>query len=177
MRRIVFLSLSGMAFCLLLSTVALAGGYKLDNYPLRVHIYSYNAHSHYYERQVSWVDGEGRATLYENGEPKGFDFGYRCEDRLRSSPGYETYYARWKKPGRTLEILLPVFGKPNADESCELKVVMKDGFAYRRRNGSVIEVPSAEWKDWMQRHQYDPEHGKNVPVMPAAKPSNGADDQ
>lgn len=94
-----------------------------------------------------------------------------------SSPGYETYLARWKKPGKSIEILLPAFGKPNADESCELKVVMKDGFVYRRRNGSVIEVPAAEWKDWMQRHQYDPENGKNEPVFAPAKPAKDNDDQ
>jgi hypothetical protein len=177
MRRIFFLSLSGMAFCLLLSTAALAGGYKTADYPLRVHIYSFNSHSHYYERQVSYVDGEGRANLFENGEPRAFEFGYRCGDRLRKSDGFETYMARWKKPGKTLEILLPVLGKPGADESCELKVEMKDGVVYRWRNGSLVEQPAAQFKEWMIKHQYDPEHGNNVPVMAAAKPSGGADDQ
>ncbi len=177
MRRNLIAFLGALALCLLSSTAAQAGGYKLADYPLRVHIYSQSGHSHYWEHSISYVDGEGRATLYENGEPKGFDFGYRCSDRLRSSPGYETYLARWKKPGKSIEILLPAFGKPNADESCELKVVMKDGFVYRRRNGSVIEVPAAEWKDWMQRHQYDPENGKNEPVFAPAKPAKDNDDQ
>jgi hypothetical protein len=165
-----------MTFCLFSSTVALAGGYKLADYPLRVHIFSFNSHSHYYERQVSWVDGEGRANLFENSEPRGFEFSYRCGERLRKSDGFETYLARWKKPGRTLEILLPVLGKPDAADSCELKVEMKDGIVYRWRNGAMVEQPAAQFKEWMIKHEYDPEHGKNVPVMPAQKAPAAADE-
>jgi hypothetical protein len=179
MRRIVLPCLSGLAFCLLFSTAALAGGYKLADYPLRVHIYSHNSHSHYYSptRSLDVVDGEGRANLFENGAPLGFEFSYRCGERLRNSDGFETYMARWKKPGRTLEILLPVLGKPNAADSCELKVEMKDGIAYRRHNGQMIEEPAAEFKEWMEKHQYDPEHGKNVPVMAAPKATGSGDEQ
>lgn len=86
MRRNLIAFLGALALCLLSSTAAQAGGYKLADYPLRVHIYSQSGHSHYWEHSISYVDGEGRATLYENGEPKGFDFGYRCSDRLRFFP-------------------------------------------------------------------------------------------
>ena len=165
MRRMFFFSLSGMVGCLLLSTVALAGKTSAADYPLRVHIFSYNGHSHYYSGTLDMVDGEGRANLYENGEPRGFDFSYRCADRLRASPGFETYMARWKKPGKDIEILLPVFGKPGAADGCELKVLMKDS-AYTRHNGLLGEEPAAAFKEWMVKHQYDPEHGKDLPVNP-----------
>jgi hypothetical protein len=46
MRRVMLCALSVFALCLLYSTVVLAGGRDAD-YPLRVHIFSFNSHSHY----------------------------------------------------------------------------------------------------------------------------------
>lgn len=161
------------AACFLLAGFAHAGKVNSADFALRVHIFSYNGHSHYYDRSLDMVDGEGRANLYENSQPRGFDFSYRCADRLRVSAGYETYMARWKKPGQVLEILLPVFGKPNAVEGCELKVLMKDT-AYFRHNGLVGEEPASVFKDWMLKHQYDPEHGLNEPVKTDAAQPTGA---
>jgi hypothetical protein len=167
-----------VAGCLLLSVVAFAGKPNANDFPLRVHIFAFNGSQHYSGGVLDWVEGEGRANLYEKSEPKGFDFSYRCSERLRVSPGFETYMARWKKPGQTLEILMPVFGKPNAAESCELKVLLKDT-AYFRRNGLLNEEPASVFKDWMVKHNYDPEHGLNEPVgvqqaePVAAQPTSG----
>lgn len=147
--------------CLIFSLPATAKT-NTANYPLRVHIFSYNGHSHYYGRSLDEVDGEGRANLFENSEARGFDFSYHCSDRLQVSAGYETYMARWKKPGQVLEILLPVFGKPGAADGCELRVLMKET-AYVRHNGMMGEEPAAQFKEWMVKHDYDPEHGEDVP--------------
>ena len=87
-----------------------------------------------------------------------------------NSVGYETYFARWKKPGKSLEVLLPVMGKPGAAETCELKVEMKN-VAYYRHNGAIEEEPEAAFKDWMDKHQYDPEKGFIEPVHTAAAPT------
>jgi hypothetical protein len=164
--------LSGLAGCLLFSTAALAGGHNAIDYPLRVHVFEHNGHSHYYgqTRTLDVVDGEGRANLFENGVPRGFDFSYRCEERLRNSMGFETYLAKWKKQDRVLEILLPEMGKPGAFNGCELKVEMK-GSAYAKRGGTLEEVPQAALQEWMVKHEYDPEHGKNEPVKPAPAPA------
>lgn len=175
MRRSIFCGLSGLAACALFSAVALAGGRNVADYPLRVHVFQFNGHSHYYGGTLDRVDGEGRANLFENGEPRGFDFSYTCGDRLRGSAGYETYLAKWKKPGRELEILLPEFGKPGSMSACDLKVNMKDQ-VYVRHNGLLGEEPAAKFKEWMLKHQYDPEHGNNEPVAsesraPAAVPA------
>jgi len=169
MRRSFFYGVSGIAGCLLLSAPAMAGGRNVDDYPFRVHIFQNSQHSHYRERMIDYVDGEGRANLYENGEPRGFDYNFRCGVRLMQSAGYETYPARWKKTGKELEILLPVMGKPGAFNGCQLNVDVKEG-AYLRHGGALEEEPSAAFKDWMQRHQYDPEKGLNEPVTAAAKP-------
>ncbi len=159
---------------LLLPAAAFAGKWTAADFPLRVHIFEHNGYSHYRYQNLDAVDGEGRANLYENGMPRGFDFGYRCVDRLRNSIGYETYMARWKKTGRVLEILLPQLGgKPGAMESCELHVTMKDT-AYFKHNGLINEESQQQFKDWMVKHQYDPEQGLNEPVKPEPQPAQGA---
>lgn len=163
MRRAIYCALSGFALCLLFSTGVLAAR-NLAEYPLRVHIFQFNGYSHYAFRQVEYVDGEGRANLYENGEPRGFDFKYRCGERLRGNAGFETYPAKWKKPGKELEILLPQFGKPDSYDTCDLEVLMKADVVYHRSNGLLGEEAAARFKEWMVKHQYDPEHGKNEPV-------------
>jgi hypothetical protein len=159
MRRVILFGLSGLLGCLLLSTAVLAGSRNPADFPLRVHIFSHNSVSHYYDRSLNTVDGEGRANLYEDGQPHAFDYSYQCEARLMNSVGYDTYLARWKKPGKTLEILQPISGK-----TCELKVALKPDLAYIKRNGAVNEVAASVFKQWMEKHEYDPEHDKNMPV-------------
>lgn len=163
---------------LLLASVAWAGKWAAADFPLRVHIFQFNAHSRYFNGVLERTDGEGRANLYENSEPSGFDFSYQCGVRLMTSLGFETYMARWKKPGRELQILLPVLGgKPGQMDSCDLNVTMKNGTAYYRHNGLLGEEPSEQFKAWMVKHGYDPEHGKDQPVnlpAPAAQPATGA---
>ncbi|MFY9853918.1 MAG: hypothetical protein WAK26_08595 [Terracidiphilus sp.] len=168
MRRVLFCGLAGLAVCIVLSTAVLAAR-NLADYPLRVHIYSHDSVSHYWgpggARSLDGVDGEGRGNLFENGEPRGFDFRYYCGNRLMNSMGYETYPARWKKPGKEMQILLPADGG-----ACDFKVDVKPDVVYHRRNGYLEEQPAAKYKEWMIRHQYDPEHGMNLPVDPTSVP-------
>lgn len=161
----------GLAGCLLFSTVALAGGRNLADYPLRVHLYHLSQHSHYRYQMIDYVDGEGSGNLYEKGNPRGFDYGFRCDDRLMLSQGWETYPARWRKAEKELEILLPVMGKPDSSRVCGLKVTMKE-MAYFRHGSVVEEEPAAVLKQWMEKHQYDPEHGKDQPVTIQAAPGS-----
>lgn len=171
MVRRFFYALAFAGYCLI-STAAHAAGHNAADYPLRVHIFQFNGHSHYDNRMLDRVDGEGRADLFENSQPQGFDFSYMCGGRLMASPGYETYPARWKKRGQTLEILQPVMGKPGAFESCEMKVSLKPDMAYFRHNGGLDEEPAATFKAWMEKHKYDPEHGLNAPQAVVETPSS-----
>jgi len=172
MRRFFFYALSSLLSSALLSHAAFAESHNVADYPLRVHIVQNTNHAHYRERTIDYVDGEGRANLFENSQPSGFDYGFRCDDRLMVSPGYETYPARWRKPRREIDILEPIMGKPGAARICTLKVDMKE-MVYVRHNGLVDQQSPATFKQWMDRRQYDPEHGKNEPV-PAAPTSEGA---
>lgn len=147
----------------ILSPLAPAESHKPADYPLRVHIYRLTHQTQRYRGVVQWVDGEGRANLFENGAPVGIDFAYSCSDRFMNSSGFETYPAKWKKPGQSMVLLLREIGS-NSTDTCELKVDVKD-FAYVGRNGALATEPASVFKDWMTKHQYDPEHGLNEPVF------------
>lgn len=169
MRRIGFYILSAILACAFFSTSAFAKA-NLADYPLRVHIVYRNGIRHYHGMgggftNLEQVDGLGQGDLFENGQPLGFDFNYNCGQPITPQSAFETFPARWKKQGRVLEILYPVMGgKPGDMNSCELKVNMKQDTVYVRHSGGIVEEPAAEYKQWMVAHQYDPEHGKNVPV-------------
>lgn len=159
------LSLS-LCLCLLLTPAVLSAASRNPaDYPLRIHIFGRSQTTFYSMRSVDESKGEGRANLFENSEARGLDFNYSCSDKLKASFGYETYPAKWKKPGRELTVLLPVFGKSNAYWTCDLQTDVKD-FAYATRNGRMNSEPVEAFKTWMVRHDYDPEHGKDVPTRP-----------
>lgn len=133
------------------------------DYPLRIHIFGRSQTTFYYNRYADEAKGDGRANLFENSEARGVDFSFDCSEKLRASFGYETYPAKWKKPGQELVVLMPVFGKSNSYFTCNLKTDVKD-FAYAAGNGPMRSEPVADFKTWMIKHDYDPEHGKNTPV-------------
>jgi hypothetical protein len=153
-----------IAFCVLLCAAPMNGDSKnMADYPLRLRIFSKDSTSFYHMRELDEQKGEGRADLFENGEAHGVDFNYSCEEKLKASFGYETYPAKWKKPGRELTVLLPVFGKSNAYFTCNLNVALKD-FTYVRHDGKLGSEAPEKYKAWMVKHDYDPEHGKNKPM-------------
>ena len=166
MRSVRWLSLS----LLLLAMAARAEDKNPADYPLRIHIFRRAETTFYYHRMEEEAKGEGRANLFENGEPKGLDFQFECSEKLQTSSGFETFPARWKKPNEELVILQPEFGKANSYNTCHLKVMVKD-FAYYSRSGNLNTEPITQFKAWMVKHDYDPEHGKTTPMT---APQNGA---
>jgi len=163
-----------LRLCALLAVAACALATHAESrnpadYPLRIHIFGSNQTTFYSHRIIDESKGEGRANLFANGEVRGVDFSYSCSEKLRASVGYETYPAKWKKPGRELVVLFPEFGKAGSYWTCDLKTDVKDS-AYIRHNGSMAEESPAEFKQWMVKHEYDPEHGKNMPVKAAKDP-------
>jgi hypothetical protein len=143
------------------------------DYPLRVHIFSKNQTTFYHHEYVDDAKGDGRANLFEGGEARGVDFSYDCMSKIKASFGYETYPAKWKKPGKDLLVLFPVFGKTGEYFTCDLKTDLKD-FAYTEHDGKMGSESVTEFKTWMVRHDYDPEHGKNMPVKTAAQSASAA---
>ena len=156
-----------LSLLLLLSLVASSNSFAdskdPSDYPLRIHVFNREQTTFYHNRMTDDAKGDGRANLFENGEPKGVDFSYECSEKVRPSFGYETYPAKWKKPGQELTVLMPVFGKAGKYFTCNFKTDVKD-FAYLTHNGQMRSEPVSDFKTWMQKHDYDPEHGKNQPT-------------
>ena len=156
-----------IALFLFLSFAAsgLAESHNPADYPLRVHIFRRSETTFYHNRQAEEAKGEGRANLFENGKPKGIDFQFECDEKLQTSSGFETYPAKWKKPGQELVILQPKFGESSFN-TCHLKIMVKD-FVYVTHSGNLTTEPADVFEQWMARHAYDPEHGKSTPVQSA----------
>jgi hypothetical protein len=170
MRFVFFRRMGVSAAFVFVALPVLAGKFSPADFPLRVHVVARNGIRHYYHagagiNSLDQVDGLGQANLYENSQPRGFDFNYSCGQPITPQMGYDTFMARWKKQDRVLEILMPVMGgKPGEMNSCDLNVSLKQDTVYVRRNGEISEEPAAQFKEWMVKHQYDPEHGKDEPV-------------
>ena len=152
-----------LSLLLLPSAALIAESKNPADYPLRIHVFARSETNFYHGRLMEESKGEGRGNLFENGEARAVDFNFECSEKLKSSFGYETYPAKWKKPGQELVVLLPVFGKSNTYFSCNLKTAVKD-YAYLMHNGRMGSEPPAAFKAWMVKHDYDPEHGKNEPT-------------
>lgn len=180
MRFVYICIVCGVVSCLALSTAVLAGGPDPADYPLRVHIFKYTSQSRHAREGKHWsdapdyVDGMGVADLFESGTPQGFEFSYSCMGGMKASGGYGTFPARWKKRDKTLEILLPETGKPWNLEACQLHAEMRTGLVFFWKNGKLAEEAAAVLKEWMIKHEYDPEKDKVDPVM-AAGESDGSD--
>lgn len=152
----------------LFAPVIWAESHNPADYPLRIHIYRRNETTFYHGHEAEEAKGEGRANLFEGGEPRGLDFQFECDKKLQTSSGYETFPARWKKTGQELVILQPEFGKA-AYNTCKLKVMVKD-FVYVSHQGNLSTEPADTFKEWMAKHNYDPEHGKETPTRTAPEP-------
>jgi hypothetical protein len=155
------------------ATICAAQSKKIAEYPLRVHIFRRSETTFYRMRVAEESKGQGRANLFENGQARGLDFQFNCASPLQTSSGYETFAAKWKKPNQELEVLMPEFGKADKYDKCKFQVQMKD-FAYVQHNGLLGVEPTDRFKEWMVKHDYDPEHGKNTPTLnaPAAQPAS-----
>ena len=156
--------LSGLLWIGLMSVPAImkAESKNPADYPLRFHIFNASETTFYQHRTIDETKGDGRANLFAGGDVRGVDFSFECSEKVKSSLGFETYPAKWKKQGQQLTVLMPMFGKTGSYFTCDVKTDVKD-FAYASVKGSLQQEPSADFKRWMVRHDYDPEHGKNMP--------------
>jgi hypothetical protein len=153
----------------LLAAAPALGGESKDpaDYPLRLHIFSREERTHYNRHGLQGASqGDGRANLFAEGEVHAVDFHFDCNDKIHASIGYETYMAKWRKPGKELTVLFPVFGKSGKFFPCDIDTDVKPDLAYYTHNGHLETEPPAQFKAWMAKHNYDPEHGKDQPTAP-----------
>jgi hypothetical protein len=119
---------------------------NIADYALRVHIYGTNWNHN------SWgYHAFGRANLFdEQGVPHGVEFTYDCADHLMGSSGNESYPAKWKKPGQSIEVVFGEIGSnPDSFQACEFKVAMKAYVFYSHDHGISTETPD----EFLAKHQ------------------------
>jgi hypothetical protein len=97
--------------------------------------------------------GTGRGDLVTPpGGTQGMTFTYNDCVRVRVRPGFESLPARWKKPGKRLEVLMPSDdipegGRPLPPVKCSLDVTLHDFVYLLLRNGKLVEVTQdAYWQ-------------------------------
>jgi len=49
---------------------------------------------------------------------------------------------------------------------------MAKDFVYVARNGNLTTEPADVFKQWMTKHDYDPEHGKSTPIQISSAATN-----
>jgi len=97
--------------------------------------------------------GMGRADLVTPpAGAEGLSFRYDNCSRVRVLTGFRSLPARWKRPGQTLEVLvpnddIPTNGKPLQPVRCTMKVTVHDFVYLLLPNGKVVQVAKDEyWK-------------------------------
>ena len=90
--------------------------------------------------------GAGRADLVSPPTTtQGFSFHYDNCGRMRVNTGFQSLPARWKEPGKKLEVLIPsdeipTNGRPLKPQRCTLTVTLHDYVYLLLRNGAIIQV-------------------------------------
>ena len=97
--------------------------------------------------------GEGRADLVSPPTTtQGFSFHYDNCGRMRVNTGFQSLPARWKQPGKKLEVLIPsdeipTDGHPLKPQRCILTVTLHDYVYLLLRNGAIIQISQEDyWK-------------------------------
>ena len=90
--------------------------------------------------------GEGRADLVTPPTTtQGFSFHYDNCGRMRVNTGFQSLPARWKEPGKKLEVLIPsdeipTNSRPLKPQRCTLTVTLHDYVYLLLRNGAIIQI-------------------------------------
>jgi hypothetical protein len=99
-----------------------------------------------YVQSAESYSGEGRGDLVSPPSgTKAISFQYSDCYRVRAQPGFQSLPARWKKPGQTLEVLIPSDGVPAAGRplpraKCSFTVTQHDFVYLLLPPGRLIEV-------------------------------------
>jgi hypothetical protein len=89
--------------------------------------------------------GNGRGNVREGSSVHAFDFKYRGSINVGYGPPTYTYLARWKKPQRALEILMPDVGHEGKYAACDLDTTVREG-VYVRSSQGIIEMSQEDYK-------------------------------
>ena len=95
--------------------------------------------------------GAGRGDLVSPpSQTQGLSFRYDNCSRVRVNPGFYSLSARWKKPGKKLEVLIPsdaipVNSRPLPLERCTFTVTLNENVYLLLHNGALIRVSQQDY--------------------------------
>ncbi len=112
----------------------------LSLYPLRVHIFESE-----WKPNSLGGSGSGMANLIDGQNVQGFDFSYMCPINFMKSVGNQAYVAKWKKPGKTIEIVGSKLGDQDKSDACEFKITLHE-FVYDLQNGTLATFTPEQYK-------------------------------
>ena len=173
---------------LLLCASAGAAGPNLAKYPLRIQVLTSNSGSRFptvFVPNIPTIDdadssdaalmvgsfyqqidpkpvfyGVGRADLLAPPATQGLTFRYNgCAARIRVSMPRLPLAARWKTPGKKLEVLLPADDAPSPGHSirikkCTLAVTLHRNVYLRLRNGLLVQVSQQDYARKPALHEF-----------------------
>jgi TPR repeat protein len=112
----------------------------LSLYPLRVHIFESE-----WKTDSLGGRGSGMANLVDGQDVHGFEFSYFCPINYMKSVGNQAYAAKWKKPGKTIEIVGGKVGDQDKSNTCEFKITLHE-FVYDLQNGTLTTFTPEQYK-------------------------------
>ena len=93
--------------------------------------------------------GAGRADLVTPpNATAGLDFSYVGCSRIRVAPGFQGLEARWKKPGKALEVIIPteaITDKKPPTQRCTLQVKTQALIYLRLPSSKIVRVTQADY--------------------------------
>ncbi len=113
----------------------------LSEYPLRVHIFQ----SEWKTGGFGGGQGSGIANLMDGPDIHGFDFSYGCAINYMKSVGNQAYAAKWKKPGKIIEVVGSAVGNQDKTDTCDFKVTLHD-YVYDVQNGTLSMFTQEQYK-------------------------------
>lgn len=132
-----------------------------------------------YEHPDPVFYGAGRADLFIADNPRGVTFTYdNCLGRVSVTMPHQPFLARWKKPGRVLELLVPMVTRKGRQQwdRCQLNVTVEDFVYLLLRNGALVRVTPDGLARKPVLRQFTEGlatiAAKEPPLAPPAPPSN-----
>jgi hypothetical protein len=119
---------------------AVAKPRDMSLYTLRLHIFESD-----WKPSAVGGSGTGNGNLFDGTEIHGVSFTYFCPINYMRSVGSQAYAARWKKPGKKIEIVGSPVGGGDKSDTCEFNVTLHD-FVYDVQNGTLATFTPEQYK-------------------------------
>ena len=120
--------------------------------------------------QFAYTNGIAQANVIDGDKIQGADLKFNCNFRVLPTNGSDRYLAKWKKPERSIELLVAEIGHPDNLRSCDADVTLKS-YVYFRYPSGVVTLTQEQYQAKMNPVSRPP----NLPVRTDALPPVDSD--